>query len=931
MPGFVQSSRSSRTNAAISRAQSIVPTHTTVRVPARPPSNKNASMRTDKRFTCRDGFHLKDRNDDRRAAIDQQLFPRPTEAPSAEPNSNQAPSSRNNAGEEGVVDESLSSFDCERMAIADLLQRAAESKRLQDDNSEEQIPSKGLDEEQHAQENEPEMLLEGPTLQLAHAVATSSKHKPYAEWLIYRPRASKTPRRKQQQMEAEVQEVLSAATGSSKANAMLLPAPPSAKVARRSRGFATRTAHRLLSPLPQEDTERYLLSSRESSNRDVDRLLVELFQVPSTDTDSCAAATMLRKRTKLRFATRRSELREQSAVALRHRNLQSRMDELRSVPQVLDRVLEMARIKQQNLVKAHGENLILKNKTQTHRLLQMPPQTPMYPSRAGQMQHQALQRKLVLDETQEIAVRAAVNRWQKRRLEHKRQAQQRYRGCQWLLLVQLAQASAQWRSRFQLLKEKHDFMLHVSMAKKIQRIWRQHVLLRSNSLSLFRMSSSRSIRSPFYRMPIVMKGICLLQFAMRRWMERKRDRLNRQAVDMIVTAWFEFQDVKFRRLILRFRKRVRDFQIMWRTWRSITDARIKLLLLVWAKLEKKAKRRYGVLSPSSAGDDSEAEASRSMSLVHVLRNKLKEPKQIEGIHRHLRNGGTVLTPLSVGSPSPAMASVVSAFSPRSLSPTSLGSISSSSKARIMNKVRHHKELQMQMQDEFHVAMQDFYATRNNHHSNASALLPEVSPATLAGASPSSPLRRAPTSPRKFLLSVFATTAAGPMQHTTEKVPLSVRVSLLRQLISDKRRAFRARREKNRCVSSWPLELVIIDAGRVLTVLRLDYTGSNGSTGASTCGAWSSATTCWRSCLRTRSSSPAIRSSFCCTTCPSSRCSRSCSARNSKLTQVQPTRASRSRFPRPVLPRRRRRFRLMGLSTPVGPRRWAVVALGRVRP
>lgn len=858
----MQSSRTSRPNAAISRAQSIVPTQTnTVHVPARPPSNKNTSTRADKRFTCRDGFHLKDRNDDRRAVIDQQLFPRPAETPGAEHNSNQAQSSRNNAGEEGAhtsairessapEDESLSSFDCERMAIGDLLQRAIASKCAHGVYSAELTAAdEGLDEGQQAQDNGPENLLEGPTLQLAHVIATTSQHKPYAEWLIYRPRERETPRRKREQMEAEIQEVLSAASGSGKTNELLLPAPPTAKTASRG-GFATRPVHRLLSPLPQEDTERYLLSSRESNNRDVDRLLVELFQVPSTDTDSCAAATMLRKRTKLRFATRRSELREQSAMALRQRNLQSRMDELRSVPQVLDRVLELARIKQQNLVKAHGENLILKNKTQTYRLLQMPPQTPMYPSRAGQKQHEALQRKQVLDENQEIAVRGAVNRWQKRRLEHKRQAQQRYRECQWLLLVQLAQASAQWWRKFHVLKEKHDFILYVSMAKKIQRIWRQHVLLRSNSLSLFRTSSSRSIRSPFYHMPIVMKGICLLQHAMRRWLERKRDRLNRQAVDMIVTAWFEFQDVKFRRLILRFRKRVRDFQIMWRTWRSITDARIKLLLLVWAKLEKKAKRRYGVLSPSSAGDDREAmaaEASRSMSLVHVLRNKLKESKQIEGIHRHLRNGGTVLTPLSVGSPSPAMATVVSAFSPRSLSPTSLALISSSSKARIMNKVRHHKELKMQMQDEFHVAMQDFYATRNNLnlHSNASILQPEASPVPLASASPHSPIRRAPTSPRKVLLSVFASTTAAPMQHTTEKIPLSVRVSLLRQLISDKRRAFRARREKNRYVSSWSLELAIRDAGSA-DRSALSRIESNGSTDASTCGAWSSATTCWTS-------------------------------------------------------------------------------------
>lgn len=904
-------------------------------LPARPPSTKNTSTRTDKRFTCRDGFHLKDRNDGRRAAIDQQLFPQPADT-SVTDQSN--PSFGNNADEaekdrstkrESTPDDTLSSFDCERIAIANLLQRAAASKYLENDYSEVVIGKNDLDEKQQAKENKPE-IPEGPTIVYPHTIGTKSKFKPYAEWLIYRPRDSMTPRRKQQQMEVEIQNVLSAVTESGKANELLIPAPPERKAIRKSRGLATRPNHRILSPLAQADTERSLLSSRESSNRDVDRLLVELFQVPSTDTDSCAAATMLGKRTKLRFATRRSELREQSAMALRQRNLQSRMDELRSVPQVLDRVLEMARIKQQNLVKAHGENLILKNKKHTYRLLQMPPQTPMYPSRAEQKQHQALQRKQVLDENQEIAVRGAVNRWQNRRLEHKRQAQQRYRECQWLLLVQLAHATTQWCNKFQKLKEKHDFMLHISMAKKIQRIWRQHVLLRSNSLSLFRMASSRSIRSPFYRMPIVMKGVCLLQKAMRRWLEQKRNQVNRRAVDMIITAWFEFQDVKFRRLILRFRKRVRDFQIMWRTWRSITDARIKLLLLVWAKMEKKAKRRYGVLSASSVGDDSEAmaaDASRSMSLVHVLRNKVKEPKHKEGIHRHLRNGGTVLTPVSVGSPSPKMANVVAAFSPCSLSPTTLGLLSSPTKARIANKVRHHKELKMQMQDEFHVAMQDFYATRNtlNHHSNASGSQPEASPAPLINvASPHSPIRRAPTSPRKFLLSVFAATHVAPTQHTTEKIPLSVRVSLLRQLISDKRRAFRARKEKNRYVA-WSLGRAIL-----MQSAAIAFVESNGRIDVSTCGAWSSATMCWRNWLRITSSAPTTQSSFCCTTCPSSRCFKSCSTRSSKLPQVQPTRASRSHFPRPVILQGLRCFRLPGLWMDVDLQCWVMAALGCVQ-
>ncbi|CAK4681751.1 unnamed protein product [Aphanomyces euteiches] len=58
-----------------------------------------------------------------------------------------------------------------------------------------------------------------------------------------------------------------------------------------------------------------------------------------------------------------------------------------------------------------------------------------------------------------------------------------------------------------------------------------------------------------------------------KWYHRCRHRKLCQAVQIIVTSVEEFQEAKFRRS-------------MFRGWASITEARTKLLLLYWAKVEK---------------------------------------------------------------------------------------------------------------------------------------------------------------------------------------------------------------------------------------------------------------------------------------------------------------------------------------------------------
>lgn len=796
---------------------------------------------TDKRFTVRDGFHLKNRNDEKKLAIDEQLLPHAEFSSSF--HSAAAPETPLVSNERDLTTAAgPSAQEIPRTVHLKLLKKQQSSGSSRSNNNSADDDSAGRHEDESVDvsstlvSNLVVPQTPQPHFSSSHnsveAKAVAARIEPSSEWLIYRQRTNLTPRRHDQRVEEMIQRVLqppdassssaqqqpqvALATSTLKENETLPPTRPRQPSLSGStyhqRVLATRQKNqpRTLYPLgelaPLTETERTLLSSREETNRDVDRLLVTLFQQQQQQQNSGSGApgispelsrTLAMKQSALRFSTRRSEFREQTAAALKSRNLVSRMDELRSLPQVLEQMVQRHRDKQQQLVLSHGENLILKNKRQSClNLLQRPSQTPVFPSSIEQKQQQALRRKKVFDDKEEAAVRGAVNRWQTRRQQRQEVARRTYRQCQWLLLTTLAQTSINWLGKFQEWKLKRDALRQVVMARRIQAFWRERAVIKRNSLSGFGYFSSASINSPFYRMPTVTKSVSLLQSAMRKWLQRKKNRHNVVAVEIIVTSWFEFQDVKFRRLILRFRKRVRDFQIMWRTWRAITDARIKLLLHVWTKLERKSKRRHGVLNSSNFKPQGIPDGGSA--LVHSLKaaamSPEKQQKQLEGIHRHLKNGGTVQTPLSIanvaaaGSPAkkpPSMATIARALSP-SFS-TSLRGL------RTSGRVKQDLEFRHQIGEDFQHAMQDFYAANNSlHHSEpgSHALM-----AVQHGASPRAlaPRGRGPSSSPSWRTLADAVT---PSPHA-EKVPLQVKVSMLRHLLSEKRKAFQATKDKKR--------------------------------------------------------------------------------------------------------------------------------------
>lgn len=312
-------------------------------------------------------------------------------------------------------------------------------------------------------------------------------------------------------------------------------------------------------------------------------------------------------------------------------------------------------------------------------------------------------------------------------------------------------------------------------------------------------------------MPVVIQAVTKLQQSTREWLVRKHERERKDAVSLIITAWFEFQDVKFRRIILRFRKRVRDFQVMWRAWRAITAARIKLLLLVWAKVERKIKRRHGVaashlsvsFAPSTSTDDKVFDSlptGKGMTLLDMLQRTATEhplnqqQKQIEDMHRHFRNGGTVHMPIAAVSPSSLSsgASPTASFHP---------SPPSSRKARAVENTHVRQDLQLKhsMGEEFQLVMYDVYTTRQN-------LSKPPSPSRSGhSVSPSHKAKHSPTknSPRREShqlsppLQLLPPASSIPVPPPAKKVPQQLKVTLLRKLLSEKRKMYSDARDRGR--------------------------------------------------------------------------------------------------------------------------------------
>ncbi|TMW57822.1 hypothetical protein Poli38472_014425 [Pythium oligandrum] len=706
----------------------------------------------------RDGFHLKTRNHELMATLDDRM--RPLDDPLASSNQREDEAASKSLGpskgdvvHQLSVDDELAKptrvVDTEITAIFDLLQRPTPELSVGNNTTERR--SSPADATLSDPCTKPSLT---SAYTAAEATAIMARLNPSSDWLIYRHRPNVTPRRQEQEMERMVAEVLDP-----KQDELLKPTKAMNEQMARKKWAVYRRHNHHPPILPTLRSDLQTDGRRRAQPATLNHVAApqSIERLRHNQDDAYATAPLIR------FATRRSVLQHKTALPLKMDKLLDRVAEFRSLPEVVDGVLREQQAKRQERIQEYGEDLVEKNKQQYQHMrpLQRPSHTPIFPSLVERKHYNAAQRKHDFDEKQFDLLRSTVNRWQKRRDEQQESIRRHYHQSQWILIVALARASGAWMTQFRDFKARRDFLFNVVMVRKIQRYWRQKQQLRRHAASALTLPSTSSIRIQFYRMPVVMRAIHLVQASMRAWLKRKQDTQNQQAVEIIITSWFEFQDVKFRRLILRFRKRVRDFQVMWRAWRAITDSRIKLLLLLWVKVEKKYKRRAGIASGGgSRGDNSPG-------------------KRTETIHRHLRNGGVVLTSISSTAP-------IQPSSPRhspKKKPTS-----PHSRTR-----QHNLELQQFIQHDLHHAMGEVYAAgdRSVHHPSQSQ-----STSILPGSSFSSPGRHL-SSPNAKNSSASTSTLPWKPHQPQEKIPLSLKVSLLRNLISEKRRVFRATKDRKR--------------------------------------------------------------------------------------------------------------------------------------
>ncbi|KAE9347824.1 hypothetical protein PR003_g6719 [Phytophthora rubi] len=803
-----------------------------------PPSAQAAPDHlSSRRFTVRDGFHLKTRNAEVHAAIDAQLASREEPAGAlAPPETTEDGLDNTTPGPARQDITSVLPLPSPQTTINNNL----EDRRQNDDvgkaeapeDRDERVSSTAvavLDQlRQHDNFSQHSGRSNGREVTTGRVRAALRAP---AEWLIYRRRPSETQQRKQRKVDKLLNDVLQEPEPQTmKHDEVRTPRRPrcqsilgstySQRVAaarptkQQSRDNKHHHHRELLQPLTE--TERGLLRSREDNNKEVDKLLVSLFHPPGAPSTPSSAGTtfipIVKPATPTnRFPTRRSIMRHETAVALRSRNLVSRMNELRTLPQLLEQMEALQLWKKQQHIAEHGVDIVARNRANpASQVLQKPSQTPLLPSATDHKVHQANKRKQELDAAKEESVRRIVIRWQIRREERAEQARRVHVQSQWLLVVALAKSSSKWLAKFHEFRLKRSALVRVIMAKRLQHYWRQRTLVKRNSLQLLRFAPSTPLSSAFFRMPVVIHAVSKLQQSIRDWLDQKHHRERKEAVALIVTAWFEFQDVKFRRIILRFRKRVRDFQIMWRAWRAITAARIKLLLLVWAKLERKLKRRHGVTAAHpmvtfSLGPDAlqvkatgGAEATPGSggggwTLLDMLqraateRPSSQQHKQLEDMHRHFRNGGAVHMPISAVS--------LGQFSPPSTNSPSLGlqasppspSSRKSDRPRAAESAHVRQDLQLRsnMGEEFQLVMYDVYTTRQG-----------LSPAS------KSPVRAQPRPPLKSHKAPppqppVPSAANVPVPPPSKKVPHQLKVAVLRKLLSEKRKTYSDARDRGR--------------------------------------------------------------------------------------------------------------------------------------
>ncbi|OQR93562.1 DNA repair protein [Thraustotheca clavata] len=280
------------------------------------------------------------------------------------------------------------------------------------------------------------------------------------------------------------------------------------------------------------------------------------------------------------------------------RKLSARIAQFMQTPQILEHIEQLEQERKQMHKAAYKEDLVSKNM-----------QAVIKPARPKQLddkiEAQRLRKEGQLKRYafhQEFARRtteAKVDRWGERRRQEEAKRMRQTISKKALLALFLVLSAEAWGSRFKMVQPTIKMGQMVHATKKIQTFWRTKKCFSLNSVAL---------------------AVYTIQQFILRWINPYREHMKRRAIQIIITCCNECQDAKFRRAIIKYRHYVTQFQALWRSWSAITDARIKLLLLYWNKIDRKL---HGA---TYEGREKTPELLEAMGRIGQRRNNMLIPR-----------------------------------------------------------------------------------------------------------------------------------------------------------------------------------------------------------------------------------------------------------------------------------------------------------------
>ncbi|OQR86377.1 hypothetical protein ACHHYP_10614 [Achlya hypogyna] len=267
------------------------------------------------------------------------------------------------------------------------------------------------------------------------------------------------------------------------------------------------------------------------------------------------------------YETENSKWRRRTTVKVsRISTLSARIAQFMLAPQALEGIEEAARERKRLQQAALDVNLVAKNK---HLVVRPPPPDhQLVRAETLQLRKEAqLRRYVEHQETIRYATEASVDRWGARRRQDLALQLRHDRTKRILVCVYVALGAVRLRQRLAMVEATIKMGHMINATRKIQAFWRTKTL----AFSLAHAAAAvHTIQS----------------FILRR-IGHYREHMKRRAIHIIITSCAECQDAKFRRAMLKYRHFITKFQAMWRSWAAITEARVKLLLLFWNKIDKR--------------------------------------------------------------------------------------------------------------------------------------------------------------------------------------------------------------------------------------------------------------------------------------------------------------------------------------------------------